>query len=92
MNLKKRLEWEVWDNGGGVCVVDDDDDLLSCAGADADASFKSSNSISICSDKSSLSSAPILSVLNSMTAMIKLRITSILRRVFKYVSISWLAV
>lgn len=76
-------------------AVDVVDDLLSCAGADAvvaDASFKSSNSISICSDKSSLSSAPILSVLNSMTAMIKLRITSILRRVFKYVSISWLAV
>ena len=60
--------------------------------AAADASFSESNSISICSDESNLSSASILSVLNSITAVIKCRITSILRRVFKYVSISSLAV
>ncbi len=56
-----------------------------------DASFSESNSISICSVESNLSSASVLSVLNSITAVIKCRITSILRRVFKYVSISSLA-
>ena len=59
--------------------------------ADADASFSAINSISICSVESRLSSESDWSILNTMTAAIKFRITSVLSRVFKYVSISLLA-
>lgn len=58
----------------------------------AAASFNAIISISICSADSSLSSAPAWSVLKTITAVIKFRITSVLSRVFKYVSISSFAV
>ncbi len=58
----------------------------------AAASFSAIISISICSVDRSLSSASAWSVLNSRTAAIKFRITSVVSRVFKYVSISLLAV
>ena len=54
------------------------------------AAFSVIISISICSVNSSLSSASAWSVLKSRTAVIRFRITSILSRVFKYVSISLL--
>ena len=56
------------------------------------AAFSAIISISICSVDNSLSSAPAWSVLKTMTAVIKFRITSVLSNVFKYVSISSLAV
>ena len=55
------------------------------------AAFSAIISISICSVDNSLSSAPAWSVLKTMTAVIKFRITSVLSNVFKYVSISSLA-
>ena len=62
------------------------------AASGAAASFNAIISISICSVDSSLSSAPAWSVLKTITAVIKFRITSVLSRVFKYVSISSFAV
>ena len=90
------LEWEVW----AVCCAGLGSVVevaagLPCADADAAvdvdvdaASFNTINSNSICSAESSLSSAPAWSVLKSTIALIKFRITSILKSVFKYVSIS----
>ena len=66
--------------------------VAEAAVAEAAASFNAIISISICSVDSSLSSAPAWSVLKTITAVIKFRITSVLSSVFKYVSISLLAV
>ena len=55
------------------------------------AAFSAIISISICSVDNSLSSASAWSVLNSSTAAIKCRITSVVSSAFKYVSISSLA-
>ncbi len=65
---------------------------VAAAASGAAASFSAIISISICSADSSLSSAPAWSVLKTITAVIKFRITSVLSSVFKYVSISSFAV